>query len=142
MSPPSNAARVSRRRLNQALLCPKPTGTERVQFLAGYGRRGLGSRERQALQHIAAHADLIDRPLPWTVELGDVDAWLLVPAPKWLVDELAAFEAERAELEADDAGEEDDHAEDSDADEDDGTAEPEIEADREPDSSPEMWGEA
>lgn len=58
----------------------------------------LSNELRDLLRHIADNADLIDYPRMRGAYRSDVDRkvptrWLLIPAPEWVVDELAVFEA-------------------------------------------------
>lgn len=57
--------------------------------------------ERRLLSWIADNADLLDVPAPRLAPPSVPDGWLLVPAPRWVLDELAALYAEREDHEPD-----------------------------------------
>lgn len=106
----TNGVRWTPRRIRDALLCPKPKGAiAKVHTSLSDPRRH--AVETAVAQFIAQHADLLDCPSapafadPWAIN-GEPCGWLLVPATTWLLDALAEFGAERAEMEPDHDGEE------------------------------------
>ena len=131
------APRWTPARIRKALLCPKPQG----QIAKAWRQEGgswltaqpVLAEEMTALRHICEHGDLITPPAT------PGEAWLLVPAPDWLIEILGSLDAAAEDIERDDEGEDDGTAE-PDIDEDDNGdgAEPEPDDD---DSAPEMWGE-
>lgn len=81
---------------------PKPEGAIEKIYNEQAGRYGprldLSPLERQALRHIADTADLLDVETPQEHGRGAA-RWLLIEVPPWLLQVLAEFESERAELE-------------------------------------------
>lgn len=81
---------------------PKPVGAIDKIYDEQAGRYGprleLSPLERQALRRIADTADLLDVETPPENGRG-ATRWLLVEVPLWLLQVLAEFESERADLE-------------------------------------------
>lgn len=109
----SPAVRWTPRRIQKALLCPKPMGA-RVRAMAfDYGPSPtirLEPKDVRALRHIAEHADLLPGTtgVPYNEFGAKAAAWLILPAPVWLLEALATFDAASADLEPDDDREPDD----------------------------------
>lgn len=104
------AVRWTPRRINAALRCPKPTG-EIARFYRAQSGTSPGSARQPPITamiaaFIARHADILSVPSaaafedPWRMP-GKPCGWLLVPATTWLIDALANFDAEHADLEPD-----------------------------------------
>lgn len=139
---PSDGASVVRwtpRRIQKALLCPKPTGAIaklRPTMPARRYAAALDPVDRRVLRWVAEHADLLDAPTPpWGGPHDHLGGgWLLVPVPAWLLKALAQFEADRDELEGDsdaEAGEETEGGDEHDG------REPDVDAEPDHDGEPE-----
>ena len=96
-------ARWTERSIRKATLLPKPRG-EIERFNASIETRD--DLLTKVLQHIASHADVLDdgRRLA-SVNFQHAGRWLLVPASDEVLDALAMFGAERADLESTDDAE-------------------------------------
>lgn len=111
MSSATNAVRWTPRRINAALKCPKPKGAiARVWRHEGGmldGGPAVHPVELRLLAHIANTGDVLDVPAMRLEYDACPVRWLLVPMPEQLLDRLAAFGAEREDLEPDHDGEAD-----------------------------------
>lgn len=94
-------------RIRKTLLHPKPLGAaaKALQYQHGTAWRGPIGRpgELELLRWIAEHADLLRLPVPHPdgFEPDRRGAWLLVPLSFKMLEALALFEAELADLEVD-----------------------------------------
>lgn len=87
--------------IRKTIRYPKPKGARRRYFESVAEKDGGIGR---LLAHILAHSDIIDdgRPLPPGSEISDHrGAWLLVPLPADLLDQLLEIGVEQADLEPD-----------------------------------------
>lgn len=89
-------------RIRKATAYPKPEGAIRKLRDEQAGRFGplpdLSPLERMVLRHIANELDILDVVTP-TDDGRDMDQWMVVRAPAWLLGCLAEFEADREDLE-------------------------------------------
>jgi hypothetical protein len=99
-------------RIRKAIALPKPVGAidKAEEYTLGKRLPDLTPLDSLALREIAENADVLD--VAQTAECGRTQAtrWLLVPAPMWLIEALAVFEADPEDLEPnqdDERGEDD-----------------------------------
>lgn len=93
--------RWTRHNINKAIRCPKPKGAVRAYYESVAAR---GEAIGRLLAHIVEHADIVDdgRHLDHDgVKFTHSGAWLLVPLPAALLDQLLAIGVEQADLEPD-----------------------------------------
>lgn len=98
----ANAVRWTTARIRKSILLPKPRNEIRKVYDLEHGRLVGQARppiEQRLLQHFASHADLLDVPRPRNAPPEAPEAWLLVPAPRWLIDGLAVYKSDDEDLE-------------------------------------------
>lgn len=99
----ANVVRWTPTRIAKAMLCPKPKDAVAKAMAYEHGTLARWSfvpdQERRLLDFIASHADLLDLPAPHGTSWPGPVAWLLVPAPLWLLEGLAQVGADREDLE-------------------------------------------
>lgn len=94
----ANVVRWTPARIVKAMLCPKPKDAI-AKVMATARPAWRSDKDRPLLDYIVGHADILDLPAPSGTSWPEPVAWLLVPAPLWLLEGLAQVGADREDLE-------------------------------------------